>query len=214
MIKYPELIFEQMEIGPMQNFQYFIGDAQSREVGIVDPAWDIDFLRARAQQSGYQITCALLTHGHYDHTTGVNELLSTHNIPVYLSKHEALIYRPACKNLRMVEDREKITIGKIQIECLRTPGHSPGCQCFKYKDILMTGDTLFINGCGRCDLPGGNPEKMYHSLYDTLLKLPDSTVIYPGHRYGPVPFATLAEQKKTNPYLKSRDKKEFIDERR
>lgn len=212
-MKYPELILEQMEIGPMNNFIYFIGDKAGSEVAVVDPAWDVDFLRKHAQKKGYKITAVFLTHGHPDHVNGLEALQKTHDIPVYLSAHEAAYYTPFCKHLIKVENNQKIKLGNLEFECLHTPGHTPGCQCFKYKDVLITGDTLFIDGCGRCDLPGGNPKMMFRSLYEVILKLPDQTILYPGHNYGEVPFATLAEQKMTNPYLQAGNLKNFLDER-
>ncbi len=212
-MKYPELILEQMEIGPMNNFIYFFGDATTHEVAIVDPAWDVDFLRREANKRGYKITKVLLTHGHHDHTNGISKLQETHDIPVYMSKHEAGLYTPSCKNLFKIEDRALLKIGQIEVECFHTPGHSPGCQCFKYKDVLIAGDTLFIDGCGRVDLPGGDAKTLFKSLYNIILKFPDATVIYPGHNYGETPLATLGEQKKTNPYLQAGDLENFINER-
>ncbi len=212
-MKYPELILEQMEMGPINNFLYFIGDKKSGEIAVVDPAWDVDFLRAQAQKKGYKITCIFLTHGHPDHVNGLDDLLTTHNVPVYLSKQEASFYTPDCQNLVLVDDHDKLTVGQIEFECLHTPGHTPGCQSFKYQDVLLTGDTLFIDGCGRCDLPGGNAKTMYQSLSNVIMKLPDTTIIYPGHNYGPVAFATLAEQKRTNPYLQAKTLSNFLNER-
>lgn len=212
-MKYPEFILEQMEIGPMNNFIYFLGDSKTREVAIVDPAWDVNLLRRTAQKNGWQIKAVFLTHGHPDHVQGLDDILSTHNVPVYISKHEADFYTPNCKSLIKVADHEKLRIGNIELECLHTPGHTPGCQCFKYKDVLVAGDTLFIDGCGRCDLPGGNAKLMYQTLANVILKLPDSTVIYPGHNYGEVAFATLAEQKQTNPYLQAKNLEHFLNQR-
>jgi glyoxylase-like metal-dependent hydrolase (beta-lactamase superfamily II) len=212
-MKAVDLILEQMEVGPMNNFIYFIGDKKTNEIAVIDPAWDVNFLRDEAKRKGYKITNIFLTHGHPDHVNGLDELLSTHDVPVYISKHEASFYTPDCKNLHKVEDHEKLKVGNIEFECLHTPGHTPGCQCFKYGDALIAGDTLFIDGCGRCDLPGGSVKTMYKSLSEVILKLPDSTVIYPGHNYGEVPFATLGEQKKTNPYLNARNLDEFLYQR-
>ena len=212
-MKHENLILEQMEVGPMNNFIYFLGDKATGEIAVVDPAWDVDLLRDRAQKKGYKITSIFLTHGHPDHVNGLDDLLSTHDVPVYLSRHEAAFYTPSCKNLKKTADHEKIKVGNIEFECLHTPGHTPGCQCFKCGDALITGDTLFIDGCGRCDLPGGSAKAMFKSLYDVILKLPDPTRIYPGHNYGELPFATLAEQKKTNPYLCAKDLEEFLYQR-
>jgi len=209
----PDAIFKQLPLGPMANFLYFIGDAAAKEIAIVDPAWDAPYLIREADKAGHKIVAVLLTHGHPDHVNGLDDLLEHRDIPVYISAHEADYYTPACKSLRKVNDGDKIKIGNIDILCLHTPGHSPGCQCFKIGDILIAGDAIFIDGCGRCDLPGGDARVMYNSLYNIIAKLPDSTVIYPGHDYGSVPFATVKEQKRTNPYLQCKSQDEFLRQR-
>lgn len=202
-----------MEIGPAGNFIYFIGDSRTKEVAVVDPAWDAPFLSAEAKKNGFTITAVLLTHGHMDHVNGLDEILSLHDVPAYISKHEAPYYKPDHKNIVEVEDHQRIRVGNIEIECLLTPGHTPGGQCFKYGNILITGDTLFIDGCGRCDLPGGDAKEMYRTLYTVIMHLADDTLLYTGHNYGPVPVATLGAQKKTNPYLQCGSLKEFLQER-
>ena len=199
-----------MAVGPMENFIYFLGDAETRGIAVIDPAWDVNFLRSEAAKEKLKIVMVLLTHGHPDHVNGLDELLKAHNVPVYISEHEASMYTPRIKGLKKIKPNEKITIGNLEIECLHTTGHTPGCQCFLAKGHLISGDTLFIDGCGRCDLPGGNAKIMYQSLYNVVMQLPDSTLIYPGHNYGPVPYATLAEQKKTNPYLNCKNLEEFL----
>jgi hydroxyacylglutathione hydrolase len=205
-----ELILKQFEIGPLQNFLYFLGDAKSNDIAIIDPAWDVDFLCQEAKKNNYKVTSIFLTHGHPDHVNGLNEILKRHDVPAYISKHEAGFYKPHHKNIIEVENHEKLKIGSLEFECILAPGHTPGCQMFKYKDVLITGDAVFIDGCGRCDLPGGNPKTMYDSLYHVLMKLPDETIIYPGHNYGPTPYATLAQQKITNPYLTCSNLEEFL----
>ena len=197
----------------MDNFQYFLGDARSGEIAVVDPAWDVDFLCQEAQKHDYKITSVFLTHGHPDHVNGLDKILARHNVPAYISKDESTLFKPKHKNLIEITNHTKLKVGQIEFECLFTPGHSPGCQCFKYENVLIAGDTLFIDGCGRCDLPGSDPRAMYHSLYEIIMKLPDSILIYPGHDYGPVPFATLGEQKKTNLYLQCTSLQEFLGER-
>jgi len=208
-----DVIFQQMAVGPMGNLIYFIGDATTNEVLVVDPAWDVDFLLREAQKKNYTITGVFLTHGHGDHTNGLDEMISQIDVPVYFSKHEGALYKSDSMKAVEIDDHDKITVGNLQMECLHTPGHSLGCQCLKYNDILITGDTLFIDGCGRCDLPGGNAKAMYHTLYEIILKLSDTTMIYPGHDYGPVKCASLSDQKNTNPYLRCRNMEEFLTQR-
>lgn len=213
MNKSNKIILQQFELGPLQNFLYFLGDPSTKEIAVIDPAWDVNFLRRKAKDQGFQITTILLTHGHPDHVNGLGELLSTHDVPVFISQHEAFFFKPKCKNLKEISSNQKIKIGNIDVETLHTPGHSPGCQCFLVGNQMIAGDTIFIDGCGRCDLPGSDPKKMYDSLYNKVMKLPDSTVIYPGHNYGPTESDTLANQKRTNPYLQCNSLQEFLKER-
>ena len=107
-------------------------------------------------------------------------------------------------DLVKVESGDTLSVGNVEIEFLHTPGHTPGSQCFKIKNTLVSGDTLFINGCGRVDLPGSNSEDMFRSM-EKLASLPDDTLLLPGHNYGHVPNATMGETKSTNPYLKISD---------
>jgi glyoxylase-like metal-dependent hydrolase (beta-lactamase superfamily II) len=144
---------------------------------------------------------------------GLTELLTRHDVPAYISAHEADYYKPKNKQIMAVEDGQKLKVGNIEFECILTPGHTPGGQCFRYENVLITGDTLFIDGCGRCDLPGGNARELYKSLHHIITKLPDDTLLFTGHNYGPVPYATIAAQKKTNPYLQCNGMNEFLQHR-
>lgn len=207
------LFIYQMELGPIQNFLYFIGDRETKEVALVDPAWDVPYLVREADRLGVKITKIFLTHGHPDHVNGLPEILKRCDVPVFISQNEAPFYKPPCQGLVEVADQEILQVGKVEFRCLRTPGHTPGCLCFFSDGHLISGDTLFVDGCGRCDLPGGDPRQMYQSLYNVIMKLPDETLIYPGHNYGRTPFATIAQQKKTNPYLNCANIEEFLSER-
>jgi hydroxyacylglutathione hydrolase len=207
------LLIQQYEIGPLNNFLYLLGDPETKEMAIVDPAWDVDFLCKEADRLGYKITKVFLTHAHPDHVNGLDKIMSKFPIPAYISKYEYPALRPKVKGLVDVTEKDKLCVGKICFEILHTPGHTPGCQCFLAQGQLICGDTLFIDGCGRCDLPGSDPKQMYSSLYNTLMKLPDETVIYPGHNYGNTPTDTIGGQKQTNPYLQCNSLNEFLVER-
>ena len=195
------LIIEQMELGPMQNYIYFIGNSRTKEVVVVDPAWDVPAIMEAAEKKHYSIKGALITHGHPDHTNGINALLDRIDVPVYVSAHEAFYYKPIGENIKEVGENFSLELGEVKIDFLHTPGHTPGSQCFVCGGNLISGDTLFLDGCGRCDLPGGDAETMFDSIANKLLKLPNSTVIYPGHNYHHLHSDTLENQKKTNPYL-------------
>ncbi|MGE0266889.1 MAG: MBL fold metallo-hydrolase [Candidatus Omnitrophota bacterium] len=207
------LILHQMELGPIQNYLYFLGDQRTKEIAVIDPAWDVDYLCQQAEQYGYQIKSIFLTHGHPDHVNGLKDILSRQDVPAYISKHEAPFLKPKHKNIIEVENNAILRLGEIEFRCLLTPGHTPGCQSFIYKNIMIAGDAIFIDGCGRCDLPGGDPRVMYNTLYNIIKLLPDETIIFPGHNYGPTPYATLGQQKRTNPYLTCQSEEEFLTHR-
>mgnify|MGYP006426146625 FL=1 len=103
-----------------------------------------------------------------------------------------------------VDSGDKLDVGDVEVEFLHTPGHTPGSQCFRIKQTLVSGDTLFIDGCGRVDLPGSNSEDMYHSI-QKLASLPDDTILLPGHNYSAVPHATMGETKQHNTYMRIND---------
>jgi glyoxylase-like metal-dependent hydrolase (beta-lactamase superfamily II) len=207
------LYLKQMEVGPMANFVYLVGDRYKKEVFVVAPAWQMDAIFHTADDEGHNLTAALVTHSHYDHCNGINQLLERKDVPIYVNAEEADFARSLGRrtdnlfgdfpdsNLRKVRSGEKIYAGDIEITFIHTPGHTPGSQCFLVNNNLISGDTLFVRGCGRCDLPGGDPKKMYESLTQKLMKLPDDTVLFPGHFYGEEPVSRLKDEKVKNPYM-------------
>ena len=205
------LYLQQIELGPMKNYIYFIGDSNSKEVAVVDPAWETDRIFEIASQQELKVKALLITHGHPDHTNGIDAMLKKLDIPVYVSKHEAEFYKPIADNIEEVDPNYEMKLGQIQIRFLHTPGHTPGSQCFYVDNKLIAGDTLFLDGCGRCDLPGGDPEEMYQTIYTKLMKLSGDTVIYPGHNYHELSEDTLKRQKKTNPYMNCEHLQNFLD---
>ena len=212
-----ELIIEQIQIGPMANFCYIVGSKSTREVVVVDPAWDVDGLLRHLEEKDYILKGALVTHYHPDHVggrmsghdiSGVADIMESNPVKIYAHKLEAQglqkITQISDSDIVKVESGDTLKVGLIEVEFMHTPGHTPGSQCFKIKDTLVSGDTLFIDGCGRVDLPGSDSEAMFESL-QRLKSLPDETLLLPGHNYSNVPNATMADTKKVNSYLNVRD---------
>lgn len=195
------LYLKQLEIGPMENFVYFIGDKDTREILVVDPAWQVDTLLRVAKEEDLKIKGALISHYHFDHTNGIEELLESIDCPIYVNKHDVSYLDVKPSQIKAIDGGEKIKVGKIEVEAVHTPGHTPGSQCFHVKNHLISGDTLFINACGRTDLPGGDPKELYYSLTQKLMKFDDSTVLCPGHNYAETLTSTMGDQKRTNPFL-------------
>ena len=211
------LLVEQIEVGPMKNFAYVIGSRTSREVALVDPAWDIDGLLAHIEERELKPVAALVTHYHPDHVggemmghgiEGLAELIGKRDVKVYVHNEEAEGLKKVTgisdSDIARVASGDRMQLGEIEVEFLHTSGHTPGSQCFRIHDTLVSGDTLFIQGCGRVDLPGSDPDQMYESL-QRLASLPDHTVLLPGHNYASVSRATMGEAKSTNAYLRIPD---------
>jgi glyoxylase-like metal-dependent hydrolase (beta-lactamase superfamily II) len=199
----------------MANFVYLIGDDEQRVCMVVDPAWDIQGIIDLVDREGMSLTGALVTHYHPDHVggnifghniAGLAELISLRPVKVHVNKAE----NEGVKKVTGLSDTDieahvggdEITIGNVGVKLVHTPGHTPGSQCFLAGSRLISGDTLFIGGCGRVDLPGGNAEDMYRSLTQVLSKLPSDTVLFPGHNYASKPISTIGDEKKENPYLR------------
>jgi glyoxylase-like metal-dependent hydrolase (beta-lactamase superfamily II) len=194
----------------MANYVYFVGDSQSREVAIIDPAWDVDRIVEMAQENDLAITKILITHSHFDHINGVEDLLHRTKAKVYLHKAEAEFMRAVWPELVLVESGDTIQVGGVEVRFIHTPGHTPGSQCFLVQNNLISGDTLFIGACGRCDLPGSNPEDMYYSLTQRLAQLDDRTLVFPGHHYASRPYSTMGDEKRSNPYLQFQSLQDFL----
>jgi glyoxylase-like metal-dependent hydrolase (beta-lactamase superfamily II) len=194
----------------MLNFVYLIGDRETGEAVAVDPAYApgevLDVLAA----DGMRLTGVLGTHYHPDHVggdmmgfslAGVAELLELADVPIHVQRDEV----PFVTAVTGVSDAlvghdsgDTVTVGSVEIELVHTPGHTPGSQCFLVDGKLVAGDTLFLEGCGRTDLPGGDPEQMYLSLTQRLAKVPDDAVLYPGHLYSADPSASMGETRARN----------------
>ena len=215
-----ELYFRQVAVGEMANLAYLVGSRTTREALVVDPAWDVDALLDQAEARRHE------GRGRARHPLppgprrrralrhripGLARLLARSPVPIHVNAHEALGVRRVAgvseTDLVRHEGGDVVELGGVKVRLLHTPGHTPGSQCFLVEaphrpGSLVSGDTLFLGSCGRVDLPGSDPEAMYESLHTKLGRLPDETLLYPGHLYSAEPSSTLGEQKRTNPYLR------------
>src|SRR5262245_15901524 len=216
------LYLRQLELGPMQNFVYLVGDPVTRECVVVDPAWEIDQIVHTALADGMTLVGALVTHTHQDHVggslaswgmpgriPGVEELLARTPVKIYVHKAEREFLRGFGSDLVKVDNADTLQVGRIPLRFMHTPGHTPGSQCFLIDGRLVSGDTLFIGSCGRTDLPGSDPSAMYDSLTQRLGVLPDDTVLFPGHNYGG-PSSTIGDEKRHNPFLRFTSLGDFL----
>ncbi|WP_330182140.1 MBL fold metallo-hydrolase [Nocardia sp. NBC_01503] len=189
----------------MRNFAYLIGDRETGDCVVVDPAYAAADLVEIAEADGMRLSGVLATHHHPDHVggtmlgftlSGVKELLEKVSVPVHVNAEElpwvANVTGIAPSELTGHAHGDKVAVGGFEIELLHTPGHTPGSQCFLFQDRLIAGDTLFVDGCGRTDFPGGNSEDMFHSLR-SLAALQGNPVVYPGHWYSEEPSAELTK---------------------
>ncbi len=208
----------------MVNFVYLIGDRETGECVAVDPAWAIDDLLQIIEADNMKLTGVLATHYHPDHiggdlmgmamVEGVRELLDKRGVKIHCQKPEVEWIKKCTgvsdTDLSIHESGDEATVGEVKVQLIHTPGHTPGSQCFLVEKRLVAGDTLFLEGCGRTDLPGGDKEEIYRSLHQRLAYLPDDTVLYPGHLYGPAPSASLGETRKNNYVLQVKSLEDWL----
>jgi hydroxyacylglutathione hydrolase len=190
-----------LELGPMENFIYLIHDHATNRAAVVDPAWDVPRVLALAEKKGMQITDILLTHSHNDHINGINAVLEKYDAQLHLMKAEAQFWEGCHGMPTQHHGGDTITLGETPIKTLHTPGHTPGSACYHVGNDLITGDTLFVFGCGRCDMRGGDPEQMYATLKHMADRLPADTLIRPGHNYAEETTVTMEEQLEGNPFM-------------
>lgn len=205
--------------GQMENFVYLLGDTERRECVVIDPAWAVDEILDLAEADGMKLVGGLATHYHPDHVggtmfgftiQGAARLVQRAGVKLHCHRIEAEGIRKvtglSTSDLDVHDSGDKLKVGDIELEWLHTPGHTPGSSCFRLKDALVSGDTLFLQGCGRVDLPGGDSEQMYETLTRRLASLPDDMMLYPGHAYGGQ-HAPMGTVRRINPYMQVRDLK-------
>ena len=207
----------------MVNFVYAIGDRQTGEAVLVDPAYDVNGLVDVLEADGMMCTGVLATDYHPDHVggsmmgfdlEGIAALLDRVDVPIHVQADEA----EYVKKVTGVEDTslvshqsgDMVSVGAVEIELIHTPGHTPGSQCFLVDGRLVAGDTLFLDGCGRTDLPGSDPEQMYESLTTRLGRVDDDTVLYPGHQYSAESSATMGVTRQRNIVYRPNSKDQWM----
>jgi hydroxyacylglutathione hydrolase len=209
------MFLKQMQVGQMAVFAYIVGDPDSGEGAVIDPAANVDGIISTARKNNINIKYIVNTHGHVDHISGNMELKNKTGAQVIIHEDDAdmLVSTPPAV-FRMfgakesppaditVKDGDLITMGKVSLKVIHTPGHSPGGMALYMTGHVFTGDTLFVEAVGRTDLPGGSWQVMHRSIMDKLCTLPDETEVLPGHNYGRMPTSTIGHEKKYNPFLR------------
>ncbi len=202
----------------MRNLIYLIGDVKSRECMVVDPCWDVDGILRVAQKNRMTIKGIIHTHNHFDHVggkppppfdsyhisvPGAKKLLEKldNSAKVYIHQLDADVYQSESgidpERIKPTVNQEELQIGRLAVKFIHTPGHTPGSQCIQVGEgRILTGDTLFVGSCGRCDLPGGSVTDLYNSLQVKLASLPDTTVLFPAHLYSNMVMTSVDREKR------------------
>lgn len=207
----------------MVNFVYLIGDRETGEAVVIDPAYDIAGILRVLEADDMRLVGALATHYHADHVgghifghdiEGVHELLAATSVPLHVQTEEAEFIRKQTDlsetDLVKHSSGDVVMVGDIPIELIHTPGHTPGSQCFMLDGALVSGDTLFLEGCGRTDLPGGDPVALYESLTQRLSKVPDDSLLFPGHLYSQDPYDSMGHTRQVNFVFRPRNAQEWL----
>jgi hydroxyacylglutathione hydrolase len=196
---------EQFLVGQMANFTYIIVDEKNKDSIIVDPSWNLEVIFDFLKKNNLSNTFVINTHSHFDHVYGNDQVVKMTGAKII--QHKA---SPLQKDIE-VNDGEVIRFGESGIKIIHTPGHSGDSICLVIDNkIILTGDTLFVGNCGRLDLPGSDPNEMFNSIYNKLINLDDTLVVYPGHHYGNTKTSTLGNEKKSNFVFKFHDRDGFL----
>lgn len=206
------MYFKQILVGPMANFAYIFGCPRSKEAAVVDPAFAPEEILRMAEKDGYEIKYLFTTHTHGDHINGHQEVVEKTGAKVVVHKDEARRLKGAGIPVDIeVQDGDEMKVGDVSVKIIHTPGHSPGGICLLLDDEkVITGDTLFVDSCGRDDFAESSPEALYNSLNVTLRGLPDTVEVYPGHDYGGEPSSTIGREKETNWVMRCRTLSDFL----
>ena len=206
---------EQIMVGPMAVFAYLIGDPETKEAVLIDPAANEEMLVERVAERGFELKKIINTHGHADHISGNKVIKDLTGVPIvigaqdaeyltpqYADRCRAFGFNPSPPADETVVHGDIIRVGKLGLEVRHTPGHTRGGICLVAEGHVFTGDTLFVGSIGRTDLGGGSFEQLMDSIATQILTLPEETFVWPGHAYGPRPKSTVGQERQTNPYIR------------
>ncbi len=188
------MIVKQIAIGFMDNFSYIAGCENSRKALVIDPGPDVERIVSLAADENLEIVTIVNTHGHGDHTAGNAKLKARSGAQIVIHELDGDRYPDADV---LLGHKKTLQLGEISFDVIHTPGHTPGGICLHARGNLFTGDTLFVGDSGRTDLAGGDRPTLGSSIR-RLMKLPDHTVVWPGHDYGPTPSSTIGWEKRNN----------------
>lgn len=207
----------------MVNFVYLIGDRETGEAVVVDPAYAVQDLIDIVEGDGMRLAGVLGTHFHPDHLggqmagfslEGIGALLSKVQVPIHVQSDEVPWVERTTgvgrSDLVGHDSGDVLRVGQVDIEMIHTPGHTPGSQCFLVDGRLVAGDTLFLEGCGRTDFPGSDPLAMYESIHTRLARIPDDAILFPGHLYSQDPFQSMGETRRWNYVFRPRTPQEWM----
>lgn len=206
---------EQIKVGFMDVFCYLVNCTKTREAVLIDPAGNEEELVDHLKKKGLDLQYIVNTHGHADHTCGNRKVKDLTGAKIVMHELDDRVFNspegeamarqwgftPSPPADVKVQDGAVITIGKASLKVIHTPGHSPGGICLYSDGHVFTGDTLFVGGIGRTDLPGSSHEQFMRSIREKLLSLPPETRVWPGHDYGMQPSSTIGHEKATNAWL-------------
>ena len=201
------MILKQVFDNKTSTYTYLIASAKGREALIIDPVLEnVDEYIQLLKKLDLKLVKVIDTHIHADHVTGASKLKQATNCTTLMGEHT-----PADAVEIKVKDNELIKIDGLKIKSLYTPGHTSDSYSFLLDNYLFSGDTLLINGTGRTDFQNGNPKDAYNSLFNNILKLPEETLVYPGHDYNGKFSSTIGNEKKFNPRLQVKSVDEYVE---
>lgn len=195
--------------GRFVNYNYIVADRATKQAVVFDPAWEPDVVIGSIERSGLHLQAVLLTHSHPDHVDLCHQLSDRFDCPVLMHAVESSFAAFEASRLEAFVDLETLFVGKTWITPIHTPGHTPGSTCFLLPGGVVTGDTLFNEGCGICHLRGGDARQMHASLQRLLRHVPDATCVFPGHAFHTPPGLRFDEVKRMNAYLQVEDPELF-----